>query len=313
MRNVLFITEKWCDGNPKTGLTNHYHNLFNTLRNSNLATDIAIAHYDELYYEHKIHIDDAIEHYIEEYKPNVVVTSHWGTSPLNPSYRTYNILKEKGIKSIVIWPDTRDWAVNTILSLPQVDLHVSGGAEFDYELAPNHGWIMAAQDESLYYDDVKTNVVSFIGSIEGYGGVRQHYVNYLKQNGVNIVAAGGQREHKLSVEEYARLVRISKMNINFGHSAKIGTFQCKGRVTEIIASNSLLLEYKCGLVQKQLKLVPGKDFIEFESPEDLKNKIDYFIKNENEAKDIARNGYNVYNENYTSFHYWNTMFERIKI
>jgi glycosyltransferase involved in cell wall biosynthesis len=312
-RDVLFITEKWCDGNPETGLTNNYHNLFNTMRLSGLATDVSILHYDELFYNHKIHIDGALPQYFEESKPDVVVSSHWGTSPLNPSPKSYDLMKNLGIKTIIIWPDTRDWAIDAILNLSQVNLHVSGGGEVESPLAPNHMWIPPSQDETLYYDDTKTTNVSFIGSIEGYGGVRKHYINYLKEHGVDVVSAGGQREQKLSPEEYARLVRVSKMGINFGHSAKLGTFQSKGRITEILASNSLLLEFKCGMAQRQLKLVPGKDFIEFDSPEDLKDKIEYFTKNENERKEIARNGYNVYNENYTSFHYWNNMFQKINI
>lgn len=31
---TLFVTEKWCDGIPSGGLTNNFHNLFNSYSNN---------------------------------------------------------------------------------------------------------------------------------------------------------------------------------------------------------------------------------------------------------------------------------------
>src|ERR1051326_4446062 len=311
--NVLFITEKYCDGNPDMGLTNHYHNLFDSLQSTNLYSSITIAHFDEIYSTYNRHFDDFTEGILDEYKPDTIIVSHLGASPLNPTVRTYHTIKKRNIKLVFMWPDTREWVYNAIRELyPYSDLHVSWGCERDDNdtLNDKHMWLWAPQNPALYFDDKKTIDVSFIGTLNGYNNIRLNYIQYLVNNKVPINFTGGQREEKLSVQQYAEFVRKSKINLNFSVSAEIKTHQCKGRVFEILASNSLLLESENYATKR--RLTPGTHYIEFSNESDLKDKIEYFLKNESERIEKEKNELNIYNEKYTATSFWSSVFERIK-
>ena len=310
MKKVLFITEKWCDGSPASGLTNHHHNLFSSLKSTNLA-EVSTAHFDEIMYEKKTHFDFHAKRILDEYNPEIVVVSHLGMSYLNPSMKTYREIKRRGIKLIFIWPDTREWIPQAIQDLNIADLHISWACEDndDHPICANHVWMWTPEDPTLYFDDIKTTDVSFIGSLNGYRNIRLNHVNYLVENGIPIIVSGGQREHKLDANGYAKQIRTSRININFSESAYPGIHQCKGRVFESMASNSLLLESEN--VATRRRAVPGVHYIEFKSEVDLKEKVLYFLKNTAERDDIAKRGYNLYKQKYTADIYWNTVFERI--
>jgi hypothetical protein len=225
--------------------------------------------------------------------------------------KTYKEIKRRGIKLVFVWPDTREWIPQVIQNLDIADLHISWACEDDDNrpICSNHVWMWTPEDPALYFNDVKTIDVSFIGSLNGYRNVRLNYINYLRGNGIPVIVSGGQREHKLDADSYAKQIRTSKININFSESAYPNIHQCKGRVFETMASNSLLLESEN--VATRRKAVPGVHYIEFKSEIDLKEKILYFLNNSTERNDIAERGYNLYNQKYTAGVYWKTIFERI--
>jgi hypothetical protein len=311
--DVLFITEKWCDGDPNEVLTNNFHNLFNSLQSTNLYSTITLSHFDEIYYTCKQHYDYYIEEILDTYKPTVIVVSQLGNSHMNPTIRTYKTIKDRNIKLVFTWPDTREWVYDAIKILsPYADLHVSWACEQDDKniLDNNHIWLWTPEDPTLYRDDIKSTDVSFIGSINGYNSIRLNCINFLLQNKIPIFVSGGQREKKLSPEDYAKYIRTSKINVNFSESALIGTFQCKGRVFETLLSNSLLLEKKNECTRR--RFTPGEHYIEFDNEIDLKDKIEYFLVNEKERIDIAKNGFDYCNKKYSAKEYWTAIFERIK-
>ena len=311
MKKVLFITEKWCDANPECGLTNHTHNLYGSLKNTNLA-EINNAFYDEMCLTSGTHFDLHAKSVLNKHNPEIVVVSHMGQSYLNPSIKTYNEIKKRGIKLVFIWPDTREWIPDAILSLKNVaDLQISWACENDDDkpIYKNHVWMWTPEDETLYFDDTKTTDVSFVGSLNGYLGTRLRYVQFLKSNDIPLTVSGGQREKKLDCNDYAKLIRQSKINLNFSESAFPGIHQCKGRVFETLCSNSLLLE--SNNVATRRRFVPNEHYIEFSSEWDLKDKIVYFLNNESQLKEIAKNGNEEYKKKYSAYVYWKTVFERI--
>ena len=310
MKKVLFMTEKWCDANPQMGLTNHYHNLFGSLTSTGLA-EVNFVHYDEVMFNSGTHFDLHARKVLDEYSPEIVVVSHMGQSYLNPSIKTYKEIKKRGLKLVFIWPDTREWIPEAIKSLDLADLHVSWACEKDDDepVCLNHVWMWTPEDPTLYFNDTKTSDVSFIGSLNGYQGIRLGYINYLKGNGIPVVVSGGQRENKLGPEDYAKQIRTSKMNINFSESAYPGIHQCKGRVFESMASNSLLLESQNPATRR--RAIPGLHYVEFGTPDDLRQKIIHFLQNEEERQTIAKKGYDLFHEKYSPAIYWSTIFNRI--
>ena len=301
---ILFCTEKWCSANPSYGLTNNFHNLFNTFSQSRSETYDTI-HLDECNLSFGVNIDKALLHYVSNNRVEMIVFSLLGESDLNPSEDTYTKLKQAGIKLVFMWPDTSDWAIRNIMSLRDIaDINISwDNATSDKHsniiFPDNHRFLWVPQDNEMFRPVEQTIPVSFVGSI--YPDRHQA----LSQSKSAILIAGGQRGTKLTPYQYAHIVRSSKIGINFSMSPCQTYWQTKGRVYEILASRSMLLEYKNPATSKYLS--PGQDYIEFSSASELDDAIQYFSNNEEARTLVATRGYITYTERYTAFKFWSAI------
>lgn len=309
--NILFCTEKFCDGKPEMGLTNSYHNVFGSLKHSGIKVkDFNIIHLDEATVNYNTHIDKLLPKAIAKYNPNVIIHLFLGKSPMNPSFDMLKEIKNKGIYQCVIFPDTGfDWGHNTIIELKDViDLNVSWDNAFNYpEQHSNHIWLWTSQDDKLYHKGPIQDIqCSFIGSVNTQE--RQEYLSYALSKGAPIMVRGGQRNEKLSPEQYANLMRRSKICLNFPASA--GSFhQAKGRVYEALASGCLILERKNDFTSRVIK--PGIEYAEYDSPQDLVDKIKYYLEHEDERLKIANAGWQAYQDRFHSSHYWTKFFNYV--
>lgn len=313
--NVLFVTEKWCDGTPALALTNNFHNLFNTFSQTQPDYRFNTIHLDEAGVVYGKHVDDFLVDYCQKWGVNIIVFCLLGGSHLNPSFETYRKLKANGVYLCFMWPDTGPgWGTQTIAELGDLaNLNVS----WDNPRSPYHDtfqWpknclqLWVPQDKYLFYNQPEKDIeVSFIGSPRYYD--RSIFIQHLLANYPSVAIRGGQREEKLTPEGYAELIRRSKISINFSLSPA-RFFQTKGRVFEVLACGSMLLEFKNPATAALL--TPDIDYVQFDSPQDLVNKIKYFTEN-TEARDvIAAQGYKTYQEKYTSQRFWDTIMERIQ-
>lgn len=311
---VLFVTEKWCDADPAKGLTNNYHNLFKTFATEMPNAKFSIIHLDEYSAVKKKHIDSFLPTLIDRNAPDVVIFSLLGKSHLNPTESSYEYIKSKGCKTVFMWPDMFEgWGIPQIDELNEAgfaDLHVCWGSERNLsQQYDNLIWLWAPQDETLYYpvedSDRKINV-SFLGSPRY--AERQRYLTHLITNNVQVHIGGGQREEGLSAKKYAELMRNSKISLNFPEGPE-GNDQCKGRVWEILACKSLLLERKNSAIENFLK--PGVHYVEFEDESDLVEKINYYLENENERRYIAEKGHKIFNKKYNAAVFWKEIMEKL--
>jgi hypothetical protein len=315
-KKILFVTEKWVDADPSKGLTNNYHNLFKSFSNTFPDNRFGIIHYDEYSSLKKNHIDNFLIKTIKKKKPDLIIFSLLGKSELNPTEKSFETAKEEGCKSIFIWPDIGvDWGmpeINKFNDKGWSDFHVCWGREKN--VRQNHKnllWLWAPQDEKLYHPadgNFQDISISFLGSKDNRYQERIHYLKYLQDNGIDCVVGGGQREKRLSTKQYADIMRRSKISLNFPFCPS-GFDQCKGRVWEILASRSLLFERKNEATEGMLE--PGTHYVEYTSPQDLVEKYHYYINNEDERKQIAQNGYDVYYEKYSAKCYWEQVMRNI--
>lgn len=314
-QKVLFVTEKWCDANPQKGLTNNYHNLFKTFKSCYPSTEFNIVHLDEYSMLKKKHIDSFLPTLVDKLDPTIVIFSLLGKSHLNPTDASYQHIKDKQCKTIFMWPDVFDsWGAPQIKELNEkgfADLHVCWGAEKNLSIEyDNLIWLWAPQDATLYFplqNNEDQNIpVSFLGSTRY--PERQKYLQCLIDNKTPIYIDGGQREKNLTPTKYAALMRNSKISLNFPQGPE-GNDQCKGRVWEILASKSLLMERKNKPIESYLK--EGIHYVEFEDEEDLIKKINYFLDNEQEREYIVNKAYKVYQKKYNSNTFWNNIMGEI--
>jgi hypothetical protein len=313
MKNrVLFITEKWCASNPNFGFANYYDNIFNTFSQYFLDAKIHILHIDEACFLYNVHIDRILVNYCVRFNIEMVIFAYSGESSANPSISTLESLKQHNISIGFIWFDNNpgDLAlrerlrnvvdINIIIDYPNSDTLIKNSHDL---------YLWTPESQCYFYPDNQDINVSFIGSSR-YGD-RYFYVTELKKRVPNILITGGQRENGLTFSAYANLIRRSKIGINFCKNPMgNGYEQLKGRVLEVIASKSFLLEEK-GSSTKHF-FTPNKDYIEFENIDDLVDKIEYYTKHDNQRIEIANHGYNTFINNYTSQHFWKKVSEHLK-
>lgn len=311
-KKVLFITEKYCDAKIEFGLTNSYHNIFGSYKNCSLSKDnpFFVVHYDETIISRGIHINTLKEKILQNVKPDIIVCTLLGNSPLNPDKEFFRFFRDNGVKVVFIWPDIgTGWGIKEIKEFDDVcDKHVSWASEKNVDSSKIE-WMWTPEDPKLFYYDDKINKdidVCFLGTV--HNNERYMYLNYLKQNGINIFVSGGQRQAKLSAEQYAELTRRSKIVINFPFSPSGGD-QLKGRIFEATACGALLFE------RRNEKIKPfynESEYVAYDSPPDLLEKCKFYLENENKRFEIAMNGLNKYNSYYSSEVYWNKFFSLIQ-
>lgn len=310
--NILFCTEKWCDALPECGLTNNFHNLFNSFEQSRPDDTINTIHLDECSKVYGRPIDSVLLSYCTQNKTDVVIFSLLGNSPLNPSIETIRGLKTAGIKTVFMWPDTSDWAIEQFHSLRDIaDLSVSWDnplSSFHDQIRypDNHRMMWVPQDSSMFsfqYQEMKGIDVTFVGSIYADRAL------FLGLSTKNITILGGQRGKKLSPYQYANAIRNSRISINFPISPCGSFYQVKGRTYEIFACGTMLLERKNPATSKLFK--PGTDYIEFDSVKEMDDAIDHFLNNEYEREKISLSGHIKYINFYSSKIFWDTILNEV--
>jgi spore maturation protein CgeB len=123
----------------------------------------------------------------------------------------------------------------------------------------------------------KPFVLSYIHDVSFIGTIRNERIKYYDAlkfyNYTNVFGS-----------EHAKAVSSSKINLNF---TDIGT---SDRVYKILAAKGFLLTEPW--LHMEVDFEVGKDLITFNGIEDLKNKIEYYINNDEERVKIAQSGYN---------------------
>ena len=317
LNNVLFVTEKFCDAKPELGWTNSFHNLFATFSKTQPDYKFNTLHLDEAALIFGRNIDKVLLEYCDKFKVDIFIFCLLGDSPLNPTKATLQALKDKGKYVCVIWPDTGPgWGMKTIQELGDaVNLNVSIdfpiGHHVDHtKLHRNHLFLWTPEDDSLYYPQENKDIdISFVGT-KNYID-RSAFLNRLKSDFPNMYIGGGQREEKLSPEQYASIIRRSKIGINFSLSATLAFYQLKGRTLEHLASKTLLIENLNPSTEHFFK--NGYDYVAFNSYDELVNKIKYYLSNPIELNKIAEHGYKTFQEKCTAKLFWDSVMLRIEV
>lgn len=306
--HILFVTEKYTDGNP-AWLSNSHHNLFGSLECSGLAD------YSNFFFEENPHyVDDNLIKYHRRLQPSLTVV----TILINPTFKSNPTNKafaeiSKRSPVVFIWFDTVcKYVMDLADSFAQyASLNVILDNPF---FIPKEKYLnlWTPQDTRLYNDPgLERDIdVSFIGSMHGYGD-RASYLNHLMCNsGAKIYRDGGQREGNLSPEEYVKQIQKSKISLNFSKNRQ-GSQQTKGRVWEVTLCGAMLMEdVNQGT---SLWFDPFKDYVPFTSPEDLVDKTNYYLNHPDKMAEIAANGKMKSNLHYSPKNWWLNIFNRCGI
>ena len=305
--NVLFVTEKWADGNPNFGFTHTMTDIFNTFSQTKRNYNFNTLHIDEAGVVFGKHVDDILPRYCLSWDIKIVIVSLLGNSPMNPSLECFQKLKQLGIFICFLWCDSNpnDLALINYLR-PITDINVFMDASYipERKYEENDLVLWTPLDSNLFYPDDKTREVSFVGRLYPY---REASMSMLSEVYPKAIVKSGQREHRLSFEEYAQITRESQIIVNFSYHP-LGYHQVKGRVFEATASNCLLLESDNPATEKLF--IPNKEYVPFISPKDLLDKVNYYLENEEERLKIAQSGHEAYQQRFNITIFWNKIMSR---
>ena len=315
---ILLITEKWCDCNPVMGITNSEHNLLGPLKSSDLAT-YKQFHFDEYYYEHQKSGDIALIELCLKCKPDLIILTWWPGkifSSYNPKLETLRIISaDFKIPIVAIWFDSVLSKVMAIAEaiLPLVRFNVLLDSTVSYldktKFPEKYLPLWTPQNPKLFHNPNLTRDIDicFLGSTYGYAD-RLLGITALKNSGINVYQAGGQRESRLTPEEYAEILMRSKIVLNFSYARFNNLVQAKGRIFEATLCGAMLLESANSETAKWFK--PMYDYVPFEDETDLVKKARYYIANDEERLTIAQRGHHKALANYTGEIFWRTILDK---
>lgn len=310
----LILRDQFSPGGEQFGNSNEEHILSGPLRSADIAESVEY-YYDQDYLE-GLQGDRKLVELAAEVRPDLVVLSSYNPSKKqHPSISVLNAIRSQlQVPMLVMWSDTTTQAaVKTSSRISGLaDLNVMNESGYLVEQFPessNYLQLWASLDFSTFHpgDGPRDIPVSFLGTANWYRGIRQIFLDYLKQQNIPVYQAGG-KDDPITLEEYADVFRRSKISINFSQSVG-DTYQLKGRVFEILFSGAMMLESEGPETPKFFR--PMIDYVPFSSKEDLADKIRYYLEHEEEREKIAQSGYQRSIKDYNHNVYWDTIVAKL--
>lgn len=237
-----------------------------------------------------------------------------------PSSSIMNKIKKKvKIKFIALWWDTcsNNFIEKNIFPVDSfIDLHVINDnpnliTKINKLSKPLSEKIICkspSYDPDGLFKPMKKDIdVSFLGQISSYRDYRKEYIDFLKIKKVKGLFATSERSEQKTHADYAKIMGRSKIGINFSYSTDM--HQLKGRVFETLLSGALLLE----MANEQTAMLfnEGVEYVEFVNKNDLLDKINYYLKNEEQRLEIAKNGRDKVLNIFNGQHYWDAILPKV--
>jgi len=318
--SICFISEKWVDANPSLPRSTNLTNLHTTAKQSDLFSEVYNLYVDELHYMQQG--KGTVNNVINDLDSNgqfdlvdIIFITHIGDSFLNPDPQLIARVK-KNKKVIYSWPDTVwPWIDKELARTNNIaDFHIA------HDIAPERvaGLVKPkeiysfglSQDSSIFYytkPEEKPIDVCFIGT---QYGERKAILDHIQENtkDLNVFISGGARIDKLDFEQYAKVLRDSKICINFSRSP-VGVDQIKCRIFETAACNTLLLDSKN--TQTPQMFTEGVEYLSFSNKEEAVTIIRNLISNPEQRIAIANSGHVRYTNNYSPVMFWTKVLEKL--
>lgn len=323
MKNVLIVTEQYCDANPAAGPTNAESMIVGAIECANLPVKLKHFYYDQLsIHRGKEEMVKLLLQDIEVFNPEIIIYNPMGGGEglrLNPPGEVINDLRKKGIKVYEhIWDSTgregEIMQVNTAFAdlVGVIDQDISPHSVFQ---DPRVIQAWSAIDNREFFDKrMKRDYdVCFVGSVDPAGvrwPQRARMINYLQAQGVQVKVRGGQRTDRLEWSEYAEILCRSKISLSISKNSPLGTSQLKGRVFESMACGAMLLEDDGDQTRKFFE--PGKEWVMFTSPDDMVEKAIYYLRHPAEREAIALAGRLKLEDKYSAKVMWSMIFDRLE-
>lgn len=156
--------------------------------------------------------------------------------------------------------------------------------------------ILTEEDRSKYSCDV-----CWIGGRTGLSSHRNEYLDAVEQMGVNFKQWGCSGNPQIRHGEHDKAVTLSKINLALSGAPQNGKYTSQ-RNYIILGASGFLLEWARKDREKLFEIFPRNILDDFTSPQDLVEKIRYWLPREKERREYAERGYKWVRENATFKH-----------
>ncbi len=206
------------------------------------------------------------------------------------------------------WAPCFNGVITTAPSALPKYAHLGYSGVIKSQWACNH-FLYRKLDLPLKYD------VTFVGMPHGD---RREIIQSLRDAGINVHAWGnGWKSGRLSQEDMIRVFNQSRINLNLSKASTPdrGTEddqnpeQIKGRSFEIPGCGGFQLSGSAEDLDNYYEI--GKEIVCFEDVDDLREKIYYYLSNEDERTTIAQAGYQRTLREHTYAHRFADIFEKL--
>lgn len=226
---------------------------------------------------------------------------------------TFNVIRKEGAQ-VVGWffDDEVRFDYYSKWWVPYVDYFVTNDIEAVVKYRELGAWATQATCTALPVACDWSNVeekydVSFVGSIRAD---REQYIKVLKDRNIPIHLFGAGWGRFVPYEEMVDIFEASKINLNFSKTYKYKKLGIKARVFEVcLAGGFLLTEYVLG-IENYFEI--DKEIVCFRNPEEMIDKIIYYLNHDEERRAIAQAGWKKATSEYTSFHIMSRVFAEIE-
>ncbi|MDD9915048.1 MAG: glycosyltransferase [Rhodospirillaceae bacterium] len=317
--NVLIVGERWCDAAPGGSLSNLNHNIIGSLETTGLASISTLFLNETVAAGHPV--DQAILDAVAASPPDLLYLTPLPGHPINPKPKTLQLVRMKyGVPVCAMYWDS---------ALPgQVKFADQFGDAVDFNIAIDcytvypqvstrpdaYLPLWTPQDPRVFYrDDTPRDIgLSFIGSTARYAD-REGALAGLAQAGIAVTKSGGQREQRLSIEDYAAMLRRSKVTLNFSKvfAPEVPSHQFKGRVLESMLCGALLLEPNN--LQTQRWFTAGVEYDTFGTMEELVEKATFYLENEQERLAMTQRAAAKAETALSAHAFWTAVFARANL
>jgi len=183
-------------------------------------------------------------------------------------------------------------------------------------------YYLSAYNKDIYKpkEVIKNIDISFVGGIDKAD--RREYIEYLEYNGISVESYGpGTKNGYIAFEEMIDIFNRSKINLNFtkiGFSKKIHEAnpmiarvrQNKGRPVEIGLCRSFCLTESAPSLKYIFDI--ENDMDTFNNKEELLQKVQYYLSNEQKREEKAKNIYKKCLEQYEKNRYLPYIFKQLE-
>lgn len=290
MKNILLLTESLEPGNFHTGI---YNGLISNKNNH--VIPILIPR--NVNFNFSVY-DEIIKNAIDQFKIDILFSIQAEAVNIN----TIKYANNKNVKTI-IWqvddPYILDYAYNKkehIDKLKEYNIIYSTNKESinnQYKnLNLNVEFLPFGYDKKFHnnLNLEKKYDVSFVGS--AFNTRKNNYIKYI-HNDIDLFGCNDnlwKHKGRISYLEMINILNQTKINLNFSDQPVNNIYCLKNRVTETLGCGQFLLTENFPELNEMFSI--GKDLDSFSSLDELKSKIEFYLKNDSIREKIAKNGYN---------------------